>query len=346
MIDNLLLTAAQMRALETAAIDSGAVTGLELMERAGLGAVDAILEEWPQMASAPGRAVVLCGPGNNGGDGFVVARLLAGKGWDVDVFLYGNAAKLPPDARVNYKRWSQMGEVRAWDDHRIAELIDGLAGGLVVDALFGTGLSRPMPDDTQRTWHAFMPDAILARHAFGARHFVALDIPSGLCADSGRNLEGAFPAQLTVAFGARKIGHVLDPVTSPAGGASWCGRLRVVDLGLDRFLDAIDSVGPRVAPQPSVDIIAALVRTPAGPNFNPGPPPPVPSTHLNRRQTQGDAPVRRHTQVYATQRDRCKSVYRGPQEGAHQPRDGPKARRDGTRACAAGVRDDWAARAR
>ena len=87
-----LLTAAQMRAIETAAIESGEVTGLELMERAGRGVVEAIFEEWPELKATSHRAVVLCGPGNNGGDGFVVARLLKEWGWEVEVFLYGDMA--------------------------------------------------------------------------------------------------------------------------------------------------------------------------------------------------------------------------------------------------------------
>lgn len=88
-----LLTAAQMRAIEQAAIDSGAVTGLELMERAGQGVVEAIFDEWPALrrVGETHRAVVLCGPGNNGGDGFVVARLLKESGWEVEVLLYGDA---------------------------------------------------------------------------------------------------------------------------------------------------------------------------------------------------------------------------------------------------------------
>ena len=75
-----LLTAAQMRAIERAAIESGEVTGLELMERAGRGTVEAILEEWPELVGGERRAVVLCGPGNNGGDGFVVGAAPAGTG--------------------------------------------------------------------------------------------------------------------------------------------------------------------------------------------------------------------------------------------------------------------------
>jgi len=93
-----LLTAAQMRAIEQAAIDSGEVTGIELMERAGAGVVEAIFEKWPELAKTDHCAVVLCGPGNNGGDGFVVARLLHEWGWEVEVFLYGDEDKLPPDA--------------------------------------------------------------------------------------------------------------------------------------------------------------------------------------------------------------------------------------------------------
>ena len=95
-----LLTAAQMRAIEQAAIASGEVTGLELMERAGRGVAEAVLEWRPELATTAHRAVVLCGPGNNGGDGFVVARLLKQRGWKVEVFLYGDAEKLPRIGQV------------------------------------------------------------------------------------------------------------------------------------------------------------------------------------------------------------------------------------------------------
>ncbi len=113
-----LLTAAQMRAIEQAAIAGGAVTGLELMERAGAGVVAAVMAEWPELATTSHRAVVLCGPGNNGGDGFVVARLLKQRGWEVEVFLYGDPEKLPPDARVNCERWVEAGTVEHHRLHR------------------------------------------------------------------------------------------------------------------------------------------------------------------------------------------------------------------------------------
>ena len=131
-----LLTAAQMRALEQAAMAVGAVTGRDLMERAGRGAVDAIFAEWPDLAAAPHRAVVLCGPGNNGGDGFVVARLLHDWGWQVALYLYGDAEKLPPDARANHDRWRALGPVLPFASAPTA----ADAADLYVDALFGTGL--------------------------------------------------------------------------------------------------------------------------------------------------------------------------------------------------------------
>ncbi|TMV06391.1 NAD(P)H-hydrate dehydratase [Ruegeria sediminis] len=214
-----LLTAAQMRAIELAAIESGEVTGLELMERAGQGVVEAIFEEWPDLGERPQRAVVLCGPGNNGGDGFVVARLLKERGWDVDVFLYGDPEKLPPDARANFQRWLQLGEVQDLADApEPSEDAD-----LYVDALFGTGLTRALTDVVRDRVVRFNTAPAVARKT------VAVDIPSGLCSDSGRVLgDGACAprAGLTVTFHARKLGHVLG------AGPMFCGKVAVADIGL------------------------------------------------------------------------------------------------------------------
>ena len=208
-----LLTAAQMRAVEAEAIASGAVTGLELMERAGRGVVEAIFAEWPELQAGAFRAVVLCGPGGNGGDGFVVARLLKEWGWEVEVFLFGAPERLPPDARVNYERWSGLGEVG-----EISTLTqDRLSGAdLVVDALFGIGLTRALPAALQ---------SLLIRP--GSR-LVAVDILSGICADSGRSIGGhdPGPADLTVTFHGMKPGHVIGE------GQRASGKVRAVDLGL------------------------------------------------------------------------------------------------------------------
>jgi len=212
-----LLTAAQMRAIEQAAIASGAVTGLELMERAGRGVVEAIFEEWPALATGGYRAVVLCGPGNNGGDGFVVARLLKDAGWDVEVFLYGDADKLPPDARVNYERWVALGEVAplaSCYSHRWVHQ------PIVIDAVFGTGLARPLPVDVRNVLMATM----------NCRR-VAIDVPSMLSSDTGVMMLPMFDssaAHLTVTFHSRKLGHLM------CDGPANCGEVRVVDIGLNR----------------------------------------------------------------------------------------------------------------
>lgn len=214
-----LLTAAQMRTIEAAAMASGAVTGLELMERAGAGVVAAVLAHWPKMALTSQRAVVLCGPGNNGGDGFVVARLLAARGWKV--ICATTAPASTPDARAMAVLWT--GEVRAvealdWADFRAATVC--------FDAMFGTGLQR---DIAPGVW------GLLEMARASGCKLVAVDILSGICADSGRVRAEAgyleWPADLTVTFQAAKPGHYLD-----AGGLLQ-GTLAVVDLGLARGIE-------------------------------------------------------------------------------------------------------------
>ncbi len=209
-----LLTAAQMRAIEEAAIASGEVTGLELMERAGKGVVEAIFEEWPEFAEAPQRAVVLCGPGNNGGDGFVVARLLRGQGWEVEVFLYGDPERLPPDAKANYERWCELGEVKP--------LPNGFwipVAKIVVDALFGIGLKRTISKEISYS----LSQQWKAKRAY---RVVSVDLPSGLCSDSGKLLSVAGKADLTVTFYKPKNGHFL------AEGPAATGKVVAVDIGL------------------------------------------------------------------------------------------------------------------
>lgn len=219
-----ILTSAQMRATERSTIESGVVRGVDLMERAGEGVVATLIQVWPRFKNA-GSAVVLCGPGNNGGDGFVIARLLQDRGWAVTVFLYGDATRLPPDARTNFERWSALGSVQALDDPQ-----GGVYGGfgtkspdLIVDALFGTGLTRDLPDDVDQALQDITQ--WMHRHqVFPA--VVAVDIPSGLCADTGRDRGCGLRADLTVSFHRAKLGHYL------ADGPEVCGQIRVVDIGL------------------------------------------------------------------------------------------------------------------
>ncbi|WP_037309949.1 NAD(P)H-hydrate dehydratase [Ruegeria halocynthiae] len=256
-----LLTAAQMRAIEQAAIDTGQVTGLDLMERAGQGVIEAMFEEWPELdrrgaspSRSPGylgpdegaalRAAVLCGPGNNGGDGFVVARLLRALGWEVEVFLFGDVDKLPPDARVNYERW----EGRTIDARNAADA-DIRHPDVSIDALFGTGLTRAIEDPAvwELLWaHDDAEDAWeMRRHGAGTDivppRTVAIDMPSGLCSDSGKVLGGIFPdhgrrcarSALTVSFHSGKLGHVLDEAPD------MCGRLVVKDIGLSHEVGSV-----------------------------------------------------------------------------------------------------------
>ncbi len=255
-----LLTAAEMRAIENTAIERGEVTGLALMEQAGRGVVGAILEEWPELAQAPHRAVVLCGPGNNGGDGFVIARRLRDKGWSVEVFLFGDAGNLPPDAARNHDIWLAMGDVRPLAPEAAGE---GDRPELLIDAMFGTGLTRAIPLACAQAVHAVR--ARKGGAAFAHCRVVAVDCPSGLDCDTGEYLlpdrppendgDGTAPAKsewwrseamprmlhadLTVTFHAAKVGHYLGEAPG------FCGRLRIVGIGLSE-----DRVEPRIGESP------------------------------------------------------------------------------------------------
>ena len=223
------LTAAGMRAIERAAIESGAVTGRVLMERAGRGVVEAALNRWPRLARGARRAVVFCGPGNNGGDGFVVARLLRDRGWDVDLYLLGDPADLPADAKANHDLWADMGEVHPIPEFEVRRRWDC---DLVVDALFGTGLSRPI----EGLGDILFDIADAARLGADKGHegpvVVAVDLPSGLDTDTGEVLvpatggPGAAAANLTVTFHGLKRAHVLGE------GPARCGQVIVADIGL------------------------------------------------------------------------------------------------------------------
>ncbi|MEM7076545.1 MAG: NAD(P)H-hydrate epimerase [Pseudomonadota bacterium] len=250
-----LLTAAQMRAIEQAAIESGQVTGLELMERAGKGVVEALLAHWPNLKTGPGRtdtgerlrrAVIACGPGNNGGDGFVIARLLAELDWDILISLYGNPESLPPDARASYDRWLPHGEVICLSDydspHSWFADATALPNNIFVDALFGTGMTRPVEPDLVP-----LVGYIAEKRRGSFSQIVAVDVPTGLHSDTGvilghnsddealmemrdtgRSFMGfrAIPADLTVTFHRARQGHV-------RGHGPWmCGTLVIRDIGL------------------------------------------------------------------------------------------------------------------
>jgi len=225
-----VLTSAQMRAVEGAAMSSGRVTGLQLMERAGQGVVDAILDTWPVMVTAPHLATVLCGPGNNGGDGFVIARLLAERGWEVACFFAGDAARLSNDARANYDRWVAMGQVRPWSalGAALRQWGDGHHPALWIDAVFGTGVSRAITGEIAEGFHALSVWPADLADAEGGK-WVAVDLPSGLDADTGQSHlteDARIFYDLTVSFHRAKLGHHLNI------GPDLCGDLVIADIGI------------------------------------------------------------------------------------------------------------------
>jgi len=173
-----------------------------LMENAGLGVAQEVMRRWPAR-----RVTVLCGPGNNGGDGFVAARHLAAAGWNVRVALLGSRDRLKDAARHHAEKW--RGDIEALTP----DAIDGAE--LVIDGIFGAGLNRPLDGAAKAT---------LAAAASQRIPIVAVDIPSGVNGDAGANL-GAVAAVLTVTCFRKKPGHVLFP------GRELCGELVVTDIG-------------------------------------------------------------------------------------------------------------------
>lgn len=200
-----------MRAIDEASAAAG-VSTRTLMENAGRAVAEAIVRRFPQQKTA-----VLCGPGNNGGDGWVAARVLREMGWPVWVETLIGRDALKGDAADAAKAWT--GEV--------FELgASGRNAELFVDALFGAGLSRPLEGETARL-AAVLP----------AERVVAVDVPSGVRGDDGVALgEVCFEAALTVTFVRKKPAHVLMP------GRTWCGEVVVADIGAPASVVAAQNV--------------------------------------------------------------------------------------------------------
>jgi NAD(P)H-hydrate epimerase len=209
-----LLTVAEMARADAAAVARG-VLSLSLMEAAGFSVVREIRRRW-----SPRPVAVLCGPGNNGGDGFVIARRLRAAGWPVRVHLLGDRDRLSGDAAANAARWT--GPTVPLD----LGALDGAA--LVVDALFGAGLSRSVEGVA-----GSVLSALTARPAIPV---VAVDVPSGLDGDTGEVRGVAAPAALTVTFFRPKPGHLLGR------GRALRGALVVADIGIPAAV--LDDIGP------------------------------------------------------------------------------------------------------
>lgn len=206
--DGGLYTTADMYRADALAMERG-VAGIDLMENAGKALTETMIRAYD-----PVKTVVLCGPGNNGGDGFVVARLLMEAGWPAEVALLGDPSALKGDAALARNRWA--GKTRPLESNAIA------GAGLVVDALFGAGLARPIDGRV-----GALLEALNARGI----PIVAVDIPSGIDGDSGAVLGIAVKADVTVTFHRAKPGHYLLP------GREHVGRLVVADIGIPQSVD-------------------------------------------------------------------------------------------------------------
>ncbi|MGC6369873.1 NAD(P)H-hydrate dehydratase [Pseudomonas sp. K2I15] len=227
-----LLTVRQMAEADRLSVVAG-VSSFELMANAGAAVAREIESRW-----TPRPLLVLCGPGNNGGDGFVAAHLLAQAGWPVRVAMLGSRFSLQDEARQHAQRWE--GEVEALSP----KVLEGAE--LIIDALFGAGLSRPLEGQALDT---------LAAAGHGCAPIVAIDTPSGVMGDTGEAL-GAVTAVLTVTFFRKKPGHLLLP------GRDLCGEVVVADIGTPKSV--LDTITPVAFENHPALWLASLPRAHAG----------------------------------------------------------------------------------
>jgi len=226
-----VLTAAQMREADRRTIEDIGIPSLVLMENAGRQVVAALEAIHPDIFER--QVAILCGRGNNGGDGFVVARTLLQRGVDVSVFLIGQVSDVRGDARVNLDILGRLGvtvveiaDGQAWELH-LSEVRDC---NLIVDAIFGTGFNAPV--------HGLIESVITDVNASGIA-VVSIDLPSGLSADSADTVGEAIEAGTTVTLAAPKLPLVLPPAENK------CGDIVIADIGIPA--DVIESLdGPRV----------------------------------------------------------------------------------------------------
>lgn len=213
-----ILSAEQMREADRRTIEELGIPGAVLMECAGRGVMTELLHRYGHLA--PGPVAILCGKGNNGGDGLVVARQLFDRGWQVATLVLADAAAIKGDARLNLDILQRLGApVRFVPDGASLEaaLAELSAPRLIVDALLGTGLSAPVAGHQAAAidWMNCSPAPK-----------VAIDLPSGLDATSGQILGAAVKADLTVTLGAAKLGQTIHP------GVACCGELVVAEIGI------------------------------------------------------------------------------------------------------------------
>jgi hydroxyethylthiazole kinase-like uncharacterized protein yjeF len=231
----ILVTAGEMQEMDRQTIETHGIPGLELMEKAGRGATRVLLDQFGDHLKA--GVGIICGKGNNGGDGFVIARCLAEKGIDVSVYLLAKTAALKGDAATNRERLVPLdiGVVEIPDEDTFSKIKPSLSDhGLLVDAILGTGLTSDVRG-LFKTVINFI-NTLNARNSSGIAVF-AVDIPSGLNADTGQPCGTCIRAQGTATFGLAKIGHFTYP------GAEYTGSLEIIDIGIPGAV--VQAVGPK-----------------------------------------------------------------------------------------------------
>lgn len=199
------VTAEQMRWIEAQTVERYGISVLLLMECAGVACVEEILNlRLPQSS----RVTIFCGPGNNGGDGFVIARHLKNLGFKVQVLRFSSQKPLSPEAQVNLKLLKKMKVSLVTNPSALATEKYLRVSKLVVDALFGIGLSRPLEGAIAR---------VITQINASKAKVLAVDIPSGLSADTGKVLGAAVQANLTVTFGLPKKSFSFSHTKKVAG---------------------------------------------------------------------------------------------------------------------------------
>ncbi len=215
-------TAEEMQELDRKAIETYRIPGIVLMENAGRGAAEVISSSFPEIHKK--KIAIIAGKGNNGGDGFVIARYLLNQGIYVRVYLLTDPKGLRGDAETNFGIFHRMkGEVVSVPSSKdyIKVKKDLEKFDILVDGIFGTGL-----DAEVRGYYREVIDHLNTLQ----RPMVAIDIPSGLDADTGKPLGTAIRASLTVTFGLPKIGHLIPP------GLDYVGKVKVIDIGIPKRL--------------------------------------------------------------------------------------------------------------
>ena len=199
-----ILTAAEMKKAETAAI-AGGISGIQLMTAAGVAVAQEVID-----TLKPCPVLVLCGPGNNGGDGFIIAQQLKKAGWPVRVACMVKRNALKNDTALAAQKWD--GDIEGLNSNLSVHQT-----GLIIDAIFGTGFDRTLE-----------PELVILLDKIRTRKIpvVAVDVPTGLNATTGGVDPGALKASLTVTFSRKKTGHALLP------GKNYCGRIVVADIGI------------------------------------------------------------------------------------------------------------------